>query len=289
MGLVGYACAGCSTVARKLEGFLHERGYEVHRLKLSGLIQQRFAPEDVPQIKPGIAEGKSKLERAWALQDLGDQLRSQFGNHAIAALATKQIMAELNGKPPGVHKLAFICDSLKHNDEVVLLRRVYDKSFRLIAVHCERPERECRLIGPLTDEVKYRGADPDRVRMYMDRDEKDDVRKYGQQVRDAFYLADYFLDNNVRIHDAARLNDDLLRFVEMVLGFNLVRPTMQETGMFHAQAAALQSACLSRQVGAALQAQDGRILATGTNEVPKFGGGVYQQEDRPDNRCFAWE
>jgi hypothetical protein len=75
IGLVGYAGAGCSTVARKLEGFLHGRGYEVHRLKLSGLIQQRFAPENVPQIKPGIAEGKSKLERAWALQDLGDQLR----------------------------------------------------------------------------------------------------------------------------------------------------------------------------------------------------------------------
>ena len=59
--------------------------------------------------------------------------------------------------------------------------------------------------------------------------------------------------------------------------------------MYHAHAAALQSSCLSRQVGAALMAPDGTVVATGTNDVPKFGGGVYNEESEPDNRCFAWE
>jgi deoxycytidylate deaminase len=33
--------------------------------------------------------------------------------------------------------------------------------------------------------------------------------------------------------------------------------------------------CLSRQVGAALVDSDGTVIATGTNEVPKAGGGIY--------------
>ncbi len=45
--------------------------------------------------------------------------------------------------------------------------------------------------------------------------------------------------------------------------------------MHDAYSAGLRSACLSRQVGAALMDDEGNIIATGTNEVPKAGGGVY--------------
>ena len=59
--------------------------------------------------------------------------------------------------------------------------------------------------------------------------------------------------------------------------------------MYHAHTAALRSSCLSRQVGAALEV-DRKIIATGTNEVPKFGGGVYDNSDgKNDNRCFKWK
>jgi deoxycytidylate deaminase len=74
-----------------------------------------------------------------------------------------------------------------------------------------------------------------------------------------------------------------------LLGNNLVRPTDAERGIFHAHAAALQSACLSRQVGAALFSPEGRLIATGTNDVPRFGGGIYSENTSPDNRCFHWE
>ena len=59
--------------------------------------------------------------------------------------------------------------------------------------------------------------------------------------------------------------------------------------MYHAHAAALQSSCLSRQVGAALVAREGTIVSTGTNDVPKFGGGVYDEDSEHDRRCFAWK
>jgi len=58
--------------------------------------------------------------------------------------------------------------------------------------------------------------------------------------------------------------------------------------MHTAYSAQLQSSCLSRQVGAALVDERGNIVATGTNEVPKAGGGVYGEDTgvaKIENRC----
>lgn len=63
-------------------------------------------------------------------------------------------------------------------------------------------------------------------------------------------------------------------------------PTRAEVGMFHAQAAALRSAALGRQVGAALMTEEGDLLAVGMNDVPKFGGGHYWTGDAQDGRDF---
>ena len=237
IGFVGYAGAGCSAAASRLEILLQEAGYDVEIIKLSGA----------------------------------------------------EIITRRGKNSPGTRKLAFILDSLKHSAEVDLLRKVYDVSFRLIAVHCERPTRERRLLGTPRSAAKYAGVPEKDVLAYMDRDEKDQGRKHGQQVRDAFYLADFFVDNNITSQGGENLNVDLSRFVDLLLGSGLVRPTKGERAMYHAHAAALQSSCLSRQVGAALVAQDGTIVSTGTNDVPKFGGGVYDEDSENDCRCFAWE
>ena len=62
--------------------------------------------------------------------------------------------------------------------------------------------------------------------------------------------------------------------------------------MFHAYGAQMTSACLSRQVGAALIDKSGNLVSTGTNEVPSAGGGVYggnylihNQYIPSDHRC----
>ena len=56
--------------------------------------------------------------------------------------------------------------------------------------------------------------------------------------------------------------------------------------MYAAFSASLQSACLSRQVGAALFDDEGNLLAIGKNDVPKAGGGLYVSDDgEKDHRC----
>ncbi|GAB3648793.1 deaminase [Ramlibacter alkalitolerans] len=78
----------------------------------------------------------------------------------------------------------------------------------------------------------------------------------------------------------------MLRMVRLTFGDPYVSPTRDEQGMFYAQAAALRSLDLSRQVGAAIITRDGDLLTTGCNEVPKFGGGLYWGEDTFKARDF---
>lgn len=288
IGLVGYAGSGCSTAAKRLKVFLEESGYTVHRVRLSELILAHAPASGVVQPVEGPQEGNMKLQRASLLQDLGDDLRSRFENYAVASLGVKRIRELRGDANPGHDKIAYVIDSLKHRAEVEFLREVYGQAFRLIAVHGERQARERRLIGNPSSAAKYRGASEELVRAYMDRDEKDGSNKSGQEVRDAFYLADYFLDNNTGAPDGTSLNGDLERFVNLMLGAGLVRPTLGERAMNYAHAASLQSSCLSRQVGAVLVSQSGEIVGTGTNDVPMFGGGVYSEESQQDNRCHAW-
>lgn len=210
----------------------------------------------------------------------------------MAALAIRQIRAQreaMGSEATGSQHLAFILDSVKHAAEVALLREVYDQSFRLVAVHCDTQMRLDRLRGVSAADAKFGGVPTTEVEAYVARDAKDSGNDTGQQVREVFHLADFFVDNSVYHARGAAIQAQLDRFSQLLRGVGLVRPTRQERAMYSAHAAALQSSCLSRQVGASLVSTDGTIVSTGANDVPKFGGGVYEEAGRPDHRCFAWE
>ena len=59
--------------------------------------------------------------------------------------------------------------------------------------------------------------------------------------------------------------------------------------MYAAYAEAMGSACLSRQVGAAIISQAGEVIGLGRNDVPRFSGGLYTTElGSADHRCYKW-
>jgi len=70
------------------------------------------------------------------------------------------------------------------------------------------------------------------------------------------------------------------RFVRAFFGDTKSSPNKDEYGLYVASAAALRSADLSRQVGAAIFSSLGEIVALGCNEVPKAGGGTYWTDDK---------
>lgn len=290
VGLVGHAGAGASTAGIRIQKLL-EDDYEIHRIKFSDLISE-IDGVDVLEVDQGAQEGRQKFARASDLQNRGDQIRKSRGNFALAVAAVAKIQTLRDGRQPGIEKIAFILDSIKHPEEVELLRTAYAESFRLVAVHCDQDGREKRLIGDKRkSSAKFAGQDDQDVIKFMERDSKDSANEHGQRVRDVFHLADFFLDNSTESENGSGMSDDIERFIDLILGNGVVRPTRDEKGMYLAFAAALKSSCLSRQVGAALTTANGEILATGSNDPPKFGGGVYDEDSDPDYRCmsFAFE
>ncbi len=116
----------------------------------------------------------------------------------------------------------------------------------------------------------------------MGRDEHDDEHKFGQNVREAFTQGDVYVANK----PPSKLKEGVARYMRLFFGDPFLTPTRDEYAMFQTHTAALRSADLSRQVGAAICGADGEIIAVGCNEVPKAFGGQYWPEDEPDGRDF---
>lgn len=312
--VVGHVGSGTSTVAKQLAEVLRRSDFNT----VSHISEQPVKLGPPPSEKVflckasdaisawaterghAIPEQKSKntLQYVIEMQDLGDRMRSE--DHAAVARslvlrireirAEKQQVALTPGKEvlPDGHPRAYILDSIRHPAEVELLRRVYGSAFALIGVVCEEDERIKRI------QKKYRGAGEADAIDFMKRD-ADDEEDHGQHVAKAFFLADFFVDNTVPRTDREgqsnprwNIPTHLDRFVKIVTHNKIVRPTSAETAMYVAQGAAIRTACLSRQVGACLVDKNGNVIATGTNEVPRAGGGVYGSgfyDEVDDGRC----
>jgi deoxycytidylate deaminase len=305
--VVGPVGSGTSEIAEALEGLLNDCGYD------AAILKARTVIETAAQ-KMGIAIPQTpKLAQSKALQDAGDSVREGSKDNAAVAVGlvdlirnkraekqSAQIAPGLVVEPDGTMR-AYILDSLRHPQEVALLRRVYQDAFCLIGVFCHETERTKRL-----RDDKYRDASADDIEKFMERDENA-PEGHGQKVADTFHLADYFIDNTVvrlkKMGAATEENkewdvpDQLGRLVDILTHRRIVRPRPGEMGMFHAYGARMRSSCLSRQVGAALMDSSGSLIATGTNEVPRAGGGVYggvladigtgEPDAESDFRCFV--
>ncbi len=168
---------------------------------------------------------------------------------------------------------------MKHQDEVTLLRAVYGNLFYLFGILSTSARRANRL--------KEDGIPKNSISELVERDRKQ-REKNGQQLDKTLQLADYFIRNDHANVDA--LEYQIKRAIDLIHGFNGISPTKEEYGMYVAYASGLRSACLSRQVGASIMNSDGVIIATGRNDVPKAGGGLYGPEDgKSDARCVKLE
>lgn len=282
--VVGPVGAGASQAIKTLQRVCKSGGYEVELIKASDLIRT-WANENSLAF-PGV--GPKTLELVTELQDLGDSMR-EHDMAEVAKAAMREIAqrrANRTGQTyvkgekviPDSVKRVYLIDSIRHPAEIHLLRRTYGNAFGLIGVVCEEGVRRARIL-----EKYFRGPEKglpetqNAVDRFMARDSDDSSRKHGQHVTEAFYEADFFIDNTRDDPNCTKnlLDTDLSRFVSIIAHDRVERPTIEETAMHHAHSARVRSACLSRQVGAALVDADGTVVATGTNEVPAAGGGVY--------------
>ena len=226
-------------------------------------------------------------ERYKSHMDAGNQFRSLLGRRdAMALLAVsyiRKLREELTGDAnvPSP-RTAYILRSVKKRSEIQTLRRIYGENVLVLGTYS--PE-ESRVEDLAKSIASSRGASQSKpyeaaATELVSRDQEETGNEFGQNVRGAFPMADFFIDAS----DSKKISADMQRVLNLVFGTSIETPTRDEYGMFLAHAAGVRSASLGRQVGASICTIDGTVVAVGCNEVPKAGGGSYWVGDPGDQR-----
>jgi len=280
IGLSGPIGSGLDTVKESLGKALAERGYEVVNIKISeGIKELSLKYSLTPHDTPNEEDARGEFKRIWELQTFGNDLRLILGEDVGAQIAMKKIAVHRAIDNPETkieeivpRKIAYLIDQLKSPKEIQLLRGVYRNLFYMVGVLSGYERRKKFLSAKMPKHLAER-------LMERDRKESDDN---GQQLEKTLQHAEFFVSNSR--NNREELLVSLKRFIGLIHGDNGLTPTPRERGMFAAYTASLRSACLSRQVGAAITDIHGNILSTGCNDVPRAGGGLYEPGSH-DQRC----
>src|SRR5690606_2565724 len=162
-------------------------GYDVIEIKVSSLLPQLGTGDEYERIKHYINEG--------------DKIRKSSKNNGILAYGSVKLINQ--NRPQNSSKTAYIINSLKHPDEVSLLRKVYGQGFYLIGVHSDKKRR----INYLTID---KGINQIKSTELVEIDEDEKV-KHGQKTRDTFHLSDFYLNFG---KDDDQVKNTIQRFLE---------------------------------------------------------------------------
>jgi cytidine deaminase len=294
IGLAGAVGANLTTVSGTLQHELLTVGYRPIQVKISDLMgSAELCPE-----YSGVSGIKHDV-RIRSAMDAGDSLRKRSQRADVLALLAVTAIREIRKADAGTgshdtRPPAYIIHSLKTPEEVSILRDIYGENFFLISAYSSKHERLKNLSTDIANSYnsfntkQYKSVSEELI----DRDQNGiksdatDQEKFGQNVSDTFPLADIFVHlNSDKSHES-----QVRRFIKLLFSHPNTTPTVDEYVMFHAQAAALRSGDLARQVGAVISTSEGEIVSAGCNEVPKGGGGSVWEDKldtlEEDNRDY---
>ena len=221
--------------------------------------------------------------------EAGTHLRKLLARaDAMAMLGVLAIQESRQGSGQTVPRpranFAHIIHSLKRPEEVRTLRRIYGPALVVLGAYSPRPTRLKSLAREIADSraSNQSGDFLTRAEQLLRKDEQELGQEYGQNVADTFPLADIVIETSSR----SAMLESVQRAIDLFFGNIFETPNRDEQGMYLADGAAFRSASLARQVGAAICRTDGSLVALGTNEVPKSGGGAYWCNDGNDHRDF---
>jgi deoxycytidylate deaminase len=257
LGLVAPVGTDLEAVRARVRDHVKQFNYQLNPLRLSGFLDRL----DPRSLRVALKQ-EPEYDRITTHMDAGNKLRVRAGRGDLLALyAVSEIHFGRKNTAEPLPATLHVLDSLKHPDEVTALRRIYGPGFFLIGVYSPEHERIDHL-------VNRRHLTRPQAQKLIARDEAEE-ESLGQQTRDTFFLADVF------IRAGEKGASDLWRFLDLIFGHQFHTPTVDENAMFLAHAAALRSADLSRQVGAVILSEERELIATGANDVPSPGGGLY--------------
>lgn len=287
IGLAGPAGTDLGAVARGLTEELKAFNYHAVTIRVSDILKEWCSGE----VRAAIESSKEDKRIDYSM-NAADSIREAVGSGAalvpliLTALRyhrqqffLQEYDVNCDFEEIELYNHCFIINSLKHPDEVRVLRRIYGPKFIMLSAFSSLEERKGALCKSIAK--SYGKADStsyaDQANRLIEKDKKRSDTAIGQNLSGTFHKADFFL----RADGSSR--GDIERFFQVVFGHPNATPRRDEYLMFEAQANALRSADLSRQVGAVIANEDLEVVSRGCNEVPIVGGDTYWPGDKKED------
>jgi len=266
--------------------------YKVIKIKLSDFIDEYTFSEEENNDLPTTPDGSNVFKQYFEKINKGNIIRKFNRNERLAEYAVKKIhidrveatkkAKQLSENPKTTdyesRRVCYILDSIKTKEELRLLKKIYSNNFYSVSIFSPLEDRKSNLKNK-----KFENSEIETI-IEIDDKQKD---KFGQNVRDVFVEGDLFV--RVSKENITKIESKIVRFLHLIFESAIITPTIEEIAMYNAKAAAGNSACLSRQVGACIIDDNDSILSIGWNDVPKYGGNLYSSNSKKDHRCFNHE
>ncbi|TRC75623.1 dCMP deaminase [Mesorhizobium sp. WSM4307] len=286
IGLVAPIGTPLGPTVSELQSHFEAVGYQVRQIKVTDiyrLLSQFILPKDELTENTKVSRYKSYIA-------YGNQVRKEMDDNSILAALTIYRIVGSRIKNAQIEserfsKVVYILDQFKRQEEIELLRAVYGRVFFQVSVYSRRSARVDYLARSFAVDAGELNHDHFRsaAEELVNEDQNQQKEKYGQRVAKIFHDADFIVNKDISDPD---ISSQIKRFFELLFSANFHTPSKMEYGMFAAKSAALRTADLSRQVGAAIFSGRGEVIALGSNEVPKAGGGTYWPDEQNDDREF---
>lgn len=213
----------------------------------------------------------NKVDRLENKIAMGNKARKLSKDEAILAKFAVSQVNSLRVANNEKKKNVYLIRQLKKPEELKLLKDLYQQNFFLIGITATEVERLKNMTSDCYKDSKDSSVAKAKELFNVDNDEQKDTEA-GQKVVKIFSKSDVFFSDNSS-------HDSIHRFLDLIYSSPFVSPTKSEIHMNLAFSASLKSIDLSRQVGSVIVDDAGNVMSTGSNDVPKFGGGQYSDED----------
>lgn len=199
------------------------------------------------------------------IRSSGNALDETFDSKNILRLASrvnKLIKIFTNRAKPTKEEVYVVIDAIRNPFEAIFFRERY-AAFYLVSINTHNEDRVHRLKKILNlNEEQLTNID---YKEY-ERNLKGDDFFYSQNISKCIEIADIHLNNpQGGENDFTTLKKQLAWYVSLIMHPGLITPSMKERCMQVAYTAKLNSACLSRQVGASVTDENYSIKSIGWN------------------------
>ncbi|HIU64441.1 MAG TPA: cytidine deaminase [Candidatus Avacidaminococcus intestinavium] len=271
IGIISPIGTDTKATIKHIKEHLAKFAYRTEVINIAQDVLVKLAPQQV--------KWQDEYERIKAQIALGNSVRAGKKDNSILMKGVlSKILAGRNEQAPQPKaRTAYIIKSLKHPEEIAFLRAVYGVGFYLLGVTSTLENR----LQYLEQQKKMSKASAQEL---LAQDANEDIG-HGQHTQAAFQNADCFI---VADDSEMELKNSIYRFLDLLFGAPFLTPTFDEYAMFMAYAASLRSADLSRQIGAVITKEE-EIVASGVNDCPKFGGGLYWPLWSEEQRAYCDE